>query len=470
VDSPSPSTSRSAASSFKGWRKIGRRAGWGIGDQAFSSLTNFALGIMVARTQSAREFGAFSLAFATYVVALNVSRALSTEPLVVRYSAVEPDEWRRGVRSATGSAVGAGIVAGLVCLALSSFMGGGLGSAFLALGLTLPGLLLQDSWRFAFFAQGRGRQAFLNDAMWAIVLFPGLALLISTGHATVFWLTFCWGGAATAAGLFGLRQARVVPRPQDSVRWLREQWDLAPRFLGEFMALSGTTQVSFYFIGAIASLESVGALRAGQILLGPVYAFSIGVRMVATPEVVRLFKRSPRRLREASAALSASLAGATLLWGALLFLLPTRAGVALLGSSWGPAHRVLFPMTLLMASGGAIGGMTAGLRALAAARRSLRARLFTSVTRIAGGVVGAMLGGTVAAAWGLAISGCVGALVYWDQLVRGLRDHTVRTGGDTDLTSPPKTASIGPNLIHDLSLGRGGASVTTPIAEAPPQG
>ena len=28
----------------------------------------------------------------------------------------------------------------------------------MALGLTLPGLMLQDSWRFAFFALGRGSQ------------------------------------------------------------------------------------------------------------------------------------------------------------------------------------------------------------------------------------------------------------------------------------------------------------------------
>jgi O-antigen/teichoic acid export membrane protein len=427
----------------KRFRRIGRRAGWGIGDQALSSLTNFALGIVMARTQSPRDFGAFSLAFATYVVALNVSRAISTEPLVVRYSAVSSDEWEEGARSATGAAVGAGVLTGLVCLLPGLFMGGPLGSAFLALGLTMPGLLLQDSWRFAFFAQARGRQAFANDAVWAIVLFPSLALVVWMGHATVFWLTLSWGGSATVAGLFGILQARVFPRPFDSAKWLQRQWDLAPRFLGEFMALSGTTQVSFYFIGAIASLEAVGALRAAQILLGPVYAFSIGVRMVATPEVVRLFKRSAGRLREASAVLSAGLGAATLLWGGALLILPSGTGVALLGSSWEPARRVLIPMTLLMASGGVIGGATAGLRALADAKRSLRARLFTSVVRVAGGVAGAVFGGAITAAWGLAISGCAGAFVYWVHLVRGLREHV---GGEPvaeqDLTRTIEPAQV----------------------------
>jgi hypothetical protein len=282
---------------------------------------------------------------------------------------------------------------------------------------------LQDSWRFAFFARANGRQAFMNDAVWAIVLFPSLGLVVWTGHASVFWLTLAWGGAATAAGMVGALQARVIPHALDASVWLRSQWDLAPRFLGEFMALSGTTQLSFYFIGAIASLEAVGALRAAQILLGPVYAFSIGLRLVATPEVVRLAKQSAGRVRAACAVLSAGLGGATLLWGTAFLLAPARAGAELLGPSWQPARRALVPMTLLMASGGVIGGATAGLRALASARRSFRARVFTSFARIAGGVAGAALGGMLAAAWGLAISGCLGAFVYWDQLVRGLKEH-----------------------------------------------
>ena len=63
-----------------------RRVGWGVGDQALSSLTNFFMGILVARTVSPDDFGAFSLAFGAYVLALVVSRGLTGEPLVVRHS------------------------------------------------------------------------------------------------------------------------------------------------------------------------------------------------------------------------------------------------------------------------------------------------------------------------------------------------------------------------------------------------
>jgi hypothetical protein len=41
------------------------RLGWGIADQAVSSITNFALGIVVARSLGAADFGASSLAWVT---------------------------------------------------------------------------------------------------------------------------------------------------------------------------------------------------------------------------------------------------------------------------------------------------------------------------------------------------------------------------------------------------------------------
>src|SRR5205807_2619487 len=66
-----------------------RRLGWGIADQAMSSLTNFAVSIYIARTLGAAQFGAFSLAYVTYAFALNASRGLATDPLMVRVSGTD---------------------------------------------------------------------------------------------------------------------------------------------------------------------------------------------------------------------------------------------------------------------------------------------------------------------------------------------------------------------------------------------
>ena len=73
-------------------RRVARRFGWGLADQAMSSVSNAAVSFYVARELGATQFGAFSLAYVTYAFALNASRGLATDPLVVRYSNANPAE------------------------------------------------------------------------------------------------------------------------------------------------------------------------------------------------------------------------------------------------------------------------------------------------------------------------------------------------------------------------------------------
>src|SRR5215472_10492 len=147
-----------------------RRLGWGLADQVMSSLTNFAVGIYVVHTLGAVQFGAFSLAYVTYGFALNASRGLATDPLMVRFSGTDLPTWRRAVANCTGDAAVVGLAVGACVLAVAAVLDGTARAAFMALGLTMPGLLLQDSWRYSFFALGRGSQAFLNDMVWALAL------------------------------------------------------------------------------------------------------------------------------------------------------------------------------------------------------------------------------------------------------------------------------------------------------------
>ena len=86
-----------------------------------------------------------------------------------------------------------GLVTGTCALAAGRLVGGTTGLGFLALGLTLPGQCLQDSWRYSFFALGRGHHAFINDTVWAAILLPSMALLRMSGHANVFWFVLAWG-------------------------------------------------------------------------------------------------------------------------------------------------------------------------------------------------------------------------------------------------------------------------------------
>lgn len=408
---------------------VARRAGWGVADQAFSSLTNFALAVMVARSVDTSGFGAFSLAFAMYVVLLNIARSLATEPLIIRYTGRPPREWQGAVASSTGTAVVIGAGSAVVCLVAAWVTSGLIGEAFLALAFGLPGLLLQDTWRYAFFAAGRGAAALASDVIWAVLLFPALVVLIATGHATVFWLVTVWGAAATGAGLVGVLQAAVVPAPANARRWWNEHRDIAPQYAAEFLTYGGTYNLVLYAIAGLAGVAAAGALRAGQVLLGPLFTLILGTMLFAGPEAVKLLKISPERLRTASLALAAALAVVALAWGIIAFLLPDPVGVALLGASWEPARGVLLPLTIWAAGIALTQGARLGLRALAAAGRSLRARLLGSLVLVAAASVGAAFGGVVVAAWGMAAGSCIGAAIYWWQLGRALREHEPAAAG-----------------------------------------
>src|SRR5215208_7009906 len=92
-----------------------RRLGWGVADQGISSLSNFALGLFVARSYGASNFGAFTLAFITYTVVINAARGLATDPLLVRYSGKVSRRWHSATSAATGTALVVGVTAGLLC-------------------------------------------------------------------------------------------------------------------------------------------------------------------------------------------------------------------------------------------------------------------------------------------------------------------------------------------------------------------
>src|SRR6202007_462391 len=102
----------------------------------------YAVSIYVVHALGAVQFGAFSLAYVTYGFALNASRGLATDPLMVRFSGTELPAWRRAVAGCTGTAVVVGLATGACVVAAAAALTGAAGAAFLALGLTLPGLLL----------------------------------------------------------------------------------------------------------------------------------------------------------------------------------------------------------------------------------------------------------------------------------------------------------------------------------------
>src|SRR5262245_1088601 len=432
---------RSLAAMFQLLRsQMIRRLGWGVADQAVSSLTNVVVALSVARTLGAEQFGAFSLAYVTYAFALTASRGLATDPLMVRFGGADPPTWRRAIVGCTGTAAAVGLAAGACVLAAAAVTHGPARQAFLALGLMLPALLLQDSWRYAFFVAGRGGQSFLNDVVWASALLPALVLVHVTGRENVFWFVFAWGTAAAIAAVVGVLQAGVLPRLSASREWLSQHRDLGLRYFAEGTSSSAANQMRTYGIGLILGLAAVGYMQAAYTLMGPLMVALFGTMAVVVPEATRVLRSSPQRLPRFCLIYGCTLAAAALGWGLVLMVaLPRGLGDLALGQIWRPAYQ-LVPLASLVFIGGSIqAGAGVGLRALGAAQRSLHAMILSSVVIVVFALAGAAAGGIFGAMLGSAAAAWIGAVLWWWQL----RAALLEPGKVSALGQPPPRRPAG---------------------------
>lgn len=397
-----------------------------------SSISNFAINFYIARTLGALDYGAFSLVYVTYGFALNASRGLATDPLLVRFSGAEHLVWKRAVSACTGTAVVVGVATGVCALAAGAILGGAVGVAFIGLGLTMPGLMLQDSWRYSFFAHGRGGHSFLNDTIWTVVLLPVLALLRKSGHSDVFWSVTAWGASAGVAALIGPLQARVRPRPLAAYEWMKRHKDLGFRYLAEGTSNSASSQLRNYGLGAILGLAAVGYVQAANTLMGPFMVVFFGMGLVTLPEAARVLRRAPKRLPLFCMAVSGGLMLLGAAWGiVLLVALPRGLGDLILGSVWRPTYPLVLPSIFLILGGCISTGAGCGLHALGAAKRSLRAMVLSSMLLVACGLIGAVAAGPAGTMWGTAFASWVGAFMFWWQLRAALHESAVRLIGPT---------------------------------------
>jgi O-antigen/teichoic acid export membrane protein len=347
---------------------------------------------------------------------------------MVRYSGTTGERWREATAAASATATMVGTVAGLGCVVLGLLLPPPIGPAFIALGILLPGLMLQDSVRFAFFATGRPRSALLNDVVWTVLLLLALVMVHNAGpHEDTIGVVLslvAFGGTASIAAMFGLYQLRLLPRPSRVSGWLREHRQLSPRYLAENVSATGASQIRYSVLGGLAGLASVGYMRGAEILMGPFLVVLSGVSQVSVPEASRVLHRDPRRLPHFCAALGGAQALGALAWGAvLLLILPLGPGQLLLKEIWTPASQLIVPVTLSVCAASVLTAVTAGLRATGAARRSLRAQLAFASAYLLLGVCGAILFGVQGVCWSGVLAISFGVVFSSLQLRAALADH-----------------------------------------------
>jgi len=387
----------------------GERAVWTILDQAVSSATNAAVALLVARAVDVTAFGAFALAFAVYALVVGFSRSCASSPLGIRYSGRSLRQIRRPASAATGTALTVGLAASCVLALCGVVISGVVGASLLALAVVLPGLLVQDAWRYVFFACGRPAAAVVNDAVWALAQVVAVDWLVLTGVSSAALMLLAWGGAGGVAALFGVVQARAVPDPRQALSWLRKHRDLWGFMTVEYVIVQASQQVAILLIAVLGGVAAVGAVRGVQVLLGPATIFAIGLYTFAVPEFSRRQwdsgGRDPARGRQrAVLALSLVTAAGGATWGLFLLALPGRIGVELLGDTWALSSTLLLAAVVGQAGAAASVGTASMLYAMGRARETLRVHVVFSVLLLIFSTTGVVMAGALGATWGQTIA------------------------------------------------------------------
>lgn len=375
---------------------------WSFADQAVSSGTNFFLTILVARSVTASEFGAFAIGISVYLLCLTFGRSSVSETVVLslrRTGRLDPEEAAAGLRS---TLLVAALAAAVVALAAALVPNRDGSTVLLVLALGLPGLLVQDYKRIVFFALGQPRRAFVSDSVWALLQLGGIVLATTVGVESPAVFLGIWATSALAAGFLWPGVTRGWLR-QRALSWLRSRRQLIVPLAGEGLLVQLGNQASIFLLGLLAGLAEVGGYRGAVSLFGPVIVLMLGLRTMMLPELMRLSQRSLDRALKIAHRVALGAAGFATLWGVGLLAMPDWLGRELLGPTWATAGSLIGLITIEKAFNAVGWGAVLRLRVLVRPRLSFALRIVAT----AGSVLVACIAAPLAGAYGVALGSAI---------------------------------------------------------------
>jgi O-antigen/teichoic acid export membrane protein len=412
---------------------------WSLGDQALSSGTNFILMILVARSVSATEFGAFAIAVSVYLLCLMLGRSSVSEAMVLslgRTGSLVQTEAAAGFKATVLLSGAAAIVIASVAAFLPS---GAMATILLVLAIGLPGLLAQDYKRLVFFARGEPQKAFASDALWAVLQVLGISLATASGVQSPAVLMGIWAASALTSGLVWPSVTRGWLR-QSGIGWLRRESGLVVPLAGEGVLSQGLNQASVFALGAIAGLADAGAYRAAQSLFGPITVLMLGLRTAVLPRLMSMRTGAiPRALRLAT---GVAFVGAvvTAVWGGALVMLPDSVGREILGPTWAAAAVLLWLVAIDRTFNTLTVGSALRLRVLLRVRISFLVRVISAATGFGVSVLGAVVAGAWGVALGAAAVAPLLALLWWYAAARARRSSLGPERGTSALAATERGA------------------------------
>ncbi len=272
-------------------RVLGMRVVVAGTDQCVASLSNFAVGVAVARVAGIAALGAYSLAYVAWLAIADVHRSLVTDPMAIDNDLSGPGAARNvrsGLAAEMALGVGLSIAFGAVGLVLLLAGQHAYGVAFVALAPWLTFLLAQDYWRWVGFMKSSPSKALANDVVFDVVQALAFGLLLVIGVRSSVLAIGAWGIGALVASVFGLWQHRVAPTLRGGVGRIRHRWPMSSWLLAASLTGWGGSQAYVVLTGVLLGPAGLGGLRAAVSLVnGPSLVILQAGGAIGLPEASR---------------------------------------------------------------------------------------------------------------------------------------------------------------------------------------
>ena len=313
------------------WRLWGIRLSFSLAGPGAAMSAGLLVNLLLARWLPPQQYGSFVLVFAVFLFLAGIHNALLLEPM----SVLGPADYQRSladyfeaqiwVHLAFSAVLATPMLFAAALLALFGF-GGPLPGALLGTGLALPFILLLWLARRMCRILERPVSAMFAGAVSLALLLCGLLALQATHKTTLFRVFLLLGFAGLCAALLIFHKLQIgldETRPC-SVNWLSaaaENWRYGRWLLGGAVYSVSLGQTPVLLTPVFLGLAATGKMFAMQIPALLMLQCSAAAAMLLLPSFAReSFTGGNKRVRQLAQRLSRSLAGASLLFAALLYL------------------------------------------------------------------------------------------------------------------------------------------------------
>jgi len=348
-------------------RLWGIRWSFSLVDPATTVSAGLLVNLLLARWLPAQQYGAFALVFALFLFLAGIHNALVLEPMSVNGPANYPRnladyfEAQIWAHLALTAALATPLLLAAAVLALFGY-GGALPGALLGAGLALPFILLFWLARRMCHILERPVSAMSASACSLALLLCGLLALQVTHKITPFLVFLFLGFSSLCAALLIFHKLQIgldETRPS-SVSWLSaavENWRYGRWQLGGAVCFASLGQTAMLLAPILLGLAAAGKLLAMQIPALLMLQCGAAAVMLLLPSFAReSLTGGSKRLRQLAHCVSLSLAGAALLFAALLYFAAAPVERLLFGGkfaddAWLIPLFMLIPLSAGLASG-----------------------------------------------------------------------------------------------------------------------